>query len=564
MHPIMNSIRLALAQINPIVGDFPGNAALLIRAAMKAWEAGADVLVTPELVMSGYPAEDLVLKRHFLEDCSKAIDRLAAELPSGLTVVVGTPLAGANGKARNAAVVLRGGKRLAVYVKQVLPNFGVFDEQRVFEPGGTRLLLRAGDGLLAVHICEDGWHTGLCPATQLDGLGVGAVLNLSASPYHRGKHDLRREIFHKLAARVGAPVALCNLVGGQDELVFDGGSFVIGVDGVVTACARMFEEDLLVADLCLRPAAQHPADAVEIPLRAHAPLAPRVEAPLDAGAEVYAALVTGLRDYVGKNRFKHVVVGLSGGIDSALVAAVAVDALGADRVTGVTMPSKYSSGETRSDAELVARNLGIEFREIPIRGLYDAYVAELSPQWPGRAPDVTEENLQARIRGNILMALSNKFGWLVLTTGNKSETAVGYCTLYGDMAGGFAVIKDVPKTLVFDLCRWRNRSAGREIIPQTTIDRPPTAELRENQKDSDSLPEYPLLDAILERCVELDQGLDEIAAAGFDRAVAARVLRLVDLAEYKRRQAAPGVKITPKAFGRDRRIPITHRYQENP
>ena len=564
MPPLMNTVRLAMAQINPIVGDFSGNSALIRAAAAKAWEAGADVLVTPELVMSGYPPEDLVLKRHFLEDCAEALDRLAAELPAELTVLVGAPIAGTNGKARNAAVVLRGGRRMGTYVKQVLPNFGVFDEQRVFEPGNAPLLLRAGEALLAVHICEDGWHTDRAPATQLDRLGVSAVINLSASPYHRGKHDLRRDIFHKLAARVGAPVALCNLVGGQDELVFDGGSFVIGVDGVVSARAHMFADDLLMADLPLQPAAAVLADAIEIALRPRAALAPRVEAPLDAETEVNAALVTGIRDYVGNNRFQHVVVGLYGGIDSALVAALAVDALGADRVTGVTMPSKYSSGETRSDAELVARNLGIEFREIPIRGLYDAYVAELSPQWPGRAADVTEENLQARIRGNILMALSNKFGWLVLTTGNKSETAVGYCTLYGDMAGGFAVIKDVPKTLVFDLCRWRNRSAGREIVPQTTIDRPPTAELRENQKDSDSLPEYPLLDAILERCVEQDQGLDEISAAGFDRAVVARVLRLVDLAEYKRRQAAPGVKITPKAFGRDRRIPITHRYKETP
>jgi predicted amidohydrolase len=308
MPPLMNTVRLAMAQINPVVGDFSGNSALIRAAAAKAWEAGADVLVTPELVMSGYPPEDLVLKRHFLEDCAEALDRLAAELPAELTVLVGAPIAGANGKARNAAVVLRGGRHMGTYVKQVLPNFGVFDEQRVFEPGNAPLLLRAGEALLAVHICEDGWHADRSPATQLDGLGVSAVINLSASPYHRGKHDLRRGIFHKLAARVGAPVALCNLVGGQDELVFDGGSFVIGVDGVVSARAHMFADDLLIADLPL--------------------------------AEVYAALVTGLRDYVDKNRFPARVVVVSGGIDSALVAALAVDALGADRVTGVTMPSQ--------------------------------------------------------------------------------------------------------------------------------------------------------------------------------------------------------------------------------
>jgi NAD+ synthase (glutamine-hydrolysing) len=395
------------------------------------------------------------------------------------------------------------------------------------------------------------------------------LVNLSASPYHRGKALQRQSILRRAAAAVDAPVLYCNLVGGQDELVFDGTSLAVAPDGTLLARAKAFEEDLLFVEVPMRlrgDEASHPeCETVTVdwsPATVTPPPVPRFEPLPDEAAEVYAALVLGLKDYVNKNGFRRCVVALSGGIDSAIVATIAVDALGPDRVAGVTMPSRFSSAETRGDAEMLAHNLGIEFHSIPIEGFFGAFLKDLDPVWTGRPPDITEENLQARIRGVTIMALSNKFGWLVLSTGNKSEIATGYCTLYGDMAGGYALIKDVPKTLVFDLARWRNTQGPAPVIPPSTIERPPSAELRPDQRDTDSLPPYDVLDPILERYVEQDQSFDRIVAGGFDPAIVRRVIRLVDTSEYKRRQGAPGVKITPRSFGRDRRMPITNLYRE--
>ncbi|HOW97511.1 MAG TPA: NAD+ synthase, partial [Kiritimatiellia bacterium] len=537
----------------------------------EAAAGGASLVVFPELSLSGYPPEDLVLKRHFLEDCEAQIRRLAGELPPETVVIAGCPRA-AGEKAANTAVVFHGGREAACYRKMVLPNYGVFDEKRVFEAGDRAFFLDL-DGLrIGVHICEDSWDLDEAAARLLRDQGLDALVNLSASPYHRGKLALRENVLREAARQLGCPVLYANLVGGQDELVFDGASLALSRDGVLLARARQFEEDVLLVTVAgeVGRRGPPPAPSQVFSLGIRSSVAPRqastsaarVEPALEDPAEVYAALKLGLRDYVDKNGFGKVVVALSGGIDSALVATLASDALGPDRVKGVTMPSQYSSAETLGDAGLLARNLGIELFTLPIRRLYETYVEELAPAFGARPPDVTEENLQARIRGNLVMALSNKFGWLVLTTGNKSELATGYCTLYGDMVGGFAVIKDVPKTLVFELARWRNRPPGKAPIPPSTIGRAPSAELRPNQKDADSLPPYDLLDAILERYVELDESVPAIVAAGFEPATARRVARLVDRSEYKRRQGAPGIKITPKAFGRDRRMPITNLYDE--
>ena len=547
-------VRITLAQINSTVGALRANAELIVQQADKASKEGADLVAFPELALSGYPPEDLVLKPHFLQDVESELARLARELPPAATVVVGAPRH-LDGHTYNTAVVFRGGREIATYSKMLLPNYGVFDEKRVFAAGQKPVVIEVCGRRIGLHICEDSWFVEEAPCQLMAKAGVDAVLNISASPYHRGKQAVRERILGRAANHMGAPLFYCNLVGGQDELVFDGGSLVMGHAGLL-ARARQFEVDRLRVELPTTEARSSNVwknDSGDLPTSGKT---------FSALAEVYAALVLGLRDYTTKNGFKGVVLGISGGIDSALVAALAVDALGAERVTGITMPSKFSSGETLGDAHLVAKNLGIRLYEVPIKALHEQYLTELSPLWPGRGPDTTEENLQARIRGNIVMALSNKFGWLVLTTGNKSELATGYCTLYGDMAGGFAVIKDVPKTLVFELARWRNLEAGRELIPVSTIERPPTAELRANQKDQDSLPPYEILDAILERYVERDESSDTIIAAGFDAATVRRVIRLVDLNEYKRRQGAPGVKITPKSFGRDRRLPITNRYGE--
>jgi NAD+ synthase (glutamine-hydrolysing) len=533
--------------MNATVGALEYNRVRAGEFCKQAAERGIELLIFPELVVSGYPPEDLIIKRHFVADCMNQIHCLATEVPASLHVLIGCPWVADQDdlerKPANAAVHLHEGRIAEVYEKMLLPNYGVFDEKRVFSPGVSPWILEIGNRRIAVHVCEDSWWTDRGPALLQKGESLDAIVNLSASPYHDDKLQAREDILRKTALTLHAPLIYANLVGGQDELVFDGASFVISADGTLAGRAPQFEEALFMVDLD------------RLGSTTTAPALGNLE-------EVYCALKTGLRDYVNKNRFERVIVALSGGIDSALVAALASDALGSERVVGLTMPSQYSSVETRSDAEALACNLGIEFLEVPIRGLFDDYLKELSPYWPDRPADTTEENLQARIRGSIVMAFSNKFGWLVLTTGNKSEIAVGYCTLYGDMVGGFAVIKDVPKTLVFALCRWRNEVSDTAVIPESTITRPPSAELRSDQKDTDTLPPYEILDEILEMYVEKDMAAEEIAQQGFDTDLVLRVIRMVDVNEYKRRQAAPGIKITPKAFGRDRRLPITNQYRD--
>jgi NAD+ synthase (glutamine-hydrolysing) len=570
--------RIALAQINSTVGDLAGNEAKIADGIARAREAGADLVAFPELAVTGYPPEDLLLKPSFVAANLKAIERIAG-LTRGITAIVG--FVDRDTDLHNAAAVLHDGELAAVYHKIYLPNYGVFDEDRYFGGGDLPLILDLGEVTAGVSICEDIWY----PSGPLDPqalAGAQLAINISASPYHAGKGTARERMLATRAADSVIFVAFCNLVGGQDELIFDGGSAIFDERGDVVARGRQFGEDLVVADLDLaavfrqrlhdprrrKEQALQPEEAVEwVPLTsipsgekplAVAPVQPRLE-PV---AEVLQALVAGTHDYVRKNGFREVVIALSGGIDSALVAAVAVEALGRENVVGVFMPTRYSSDESCEDAAQLAENLGIRFLTVPIDDVFQAYLDTLAEPFAGRKPDSAEENIQARIRGNILMALSNKFGWLVLTTGNKSELSVGYCTLYGDMAGGYAVIKDVPKMLVYDLARHINAQASRPVIPQRTIDKAPTAELRPNQKDEDSLPPYRLLDPILHAYVEEDLSLEEIVALGHDPAMVADVLRRVDWAEYKRRQAAPGPRITSRAFGRDRRLPITNRYRE--
>jgi NAD+ synthase (glutamine-hydrolysing) len=570
-------MRIALGQLNAVVGDIAGNEER-IRARMRdAREAGAQLVLFPELAVTGYPPEDLLLKEHFLADARAAVERLAAD-SAGFVAVVGFPERAED--VYNAAAVLADGDVQAVYRKVNLPNYGVFDEVRYFQrgPGGAMLDI---DGVkVGLTICEDIWQPG--PPLSDEALaGARLIVNISASPYHAGKGLQRERMVAQRARDNLAAVAFCALVGGQDELVFDGHSFVVDHDGEVVARAPQFAEDLLLATVDveaagsarLRDTRQRPAAREMRPQVAHlGSLATVATAPgptpggavaqlLDRDAEVYAALVLGTRDYVTKNGFGHVVLGLSGGIDSTLVALVAVDALGADRVTCVTMPSPYSSEGTLADARALARNLGTELLELPIGDAMHGYDELLCDVFAGREADITEENLQARIRGNLLMALSNKFGWLVLTTGNKSEMSVGYSTLYGDSAGGFAVIKDCPKLLVYRLVAERARRDGTSPVPESIVTRAPSAELRPGQRDEDSLPPYEVLDAILQGYVEEDLGREQLLARGLPAADVERVIRLVDLAEYKRRQQPPGIKVTSKAFGRDRRLPITNRYR---
>jgi len=570
----MSPFSIVLAQINPTVGALEHNADMIIAGTRAAASDGADVVVFPELSLSGYPPEDLVLKRHFLEDVEVQLARIAAAVSPELTVLVGAPVWN-NGHVYNAAVVMQQGSAAQRYFKMSLPNYGVFDEKRVFAEGTKAMVVEIRGKRLALHICEDSWSVENPAVLQLEQLKADVLINLSASPYHRGKMNVRKEILSRTARHLGIPLLYCNLVGGQDELVFDGGSLAIDKAGNVVARAALFKEDTLRVELPItasHSSALHVANMhlggtsyasppSEIPTIGKT--AGHIVQPLESVGDVYQALCLGLRDYVNKNGFGRTVIAISGGIDSALVAAIAVDALGSDRVIGVTMPSRFSSSGTYGDAQELGKRLGIEFYDVPIKRIHDLYLDELQPLWPGKLPDTTEENLQARIRGNIIMALSNKFGWLVLTTGNKSEMATGYCTLYGDMAGGLAAIKDVPKTLVFELSRWRNeQSPGAPPIPESIIDRPPSAELRPDQKDEDSLPPYAVLDPIIERYVERDMSASAIAGDGFDPAVVARVIKLIDGNEYKRRQGPPGIKITPKAFGRDRRLPITNLYSE--
>jgi len=547
-------MKTALIQLNPTVGALEENASRIIADAQGAAKTGAQLIVFPELALCGYPPEDLILRPQFIQDCDKQLQRLADKLPKPVYTVVGAPVTDGTGR-YNAAVVFHQGKVVGIYRKMLLPNYGVFDEKRVFDAGHEAFTFDAFGVKVGIHICEDSWVTDGAACTALAAKKPELVINLSASPYHRGKRLERENVFSTAARRLNAPLLFCNQVGGQDELVFDGGSAAFDADGNVTARAPLFQEcTLMTSPGSLGEFA--PPSSIESSGRATSPAEPNLLNPL---GEVYEALKLGLRDYVEKNGFKKTVVAVSGGIDSALVLTLAVDALGADRVAAVTMPSQYSSNETLSDAGLIAANLGVEFHTIPIFPIFGKFTDELSKVWKSDEPGLAEENLQARIRGTLIMAMSNKNGWLVLTTGNKSEFATGYCTLYGDMAGGFAVIKDVPKTLVFDLCRWRNRQGV--VIPPSTIERPPTAELRPDQKDSDSLPPYDVLDPILEAYVEKDMGIAAMIAAGFDEAAVRKAVRLVDLSEYKRRQGPPGIKITPKAFGRDRRMPITNRYR---
>lgn len=558
----MKHLRTALAQINTTVGDFDGNVARCLESVRRAAGLGADLVVFPELALTGYPPEDLLLRPGFLRRGMQALDGFARNV-TDICAVIGFADADERG-VYNAAAVISGGGVCCVYHKMFLPNYGVFDEKRYFSAGDTPLSFFLGNVSVGLTICEDIWvedgpHRELGLARHTD-----VIVNISASPFHAGKIREREELLRKRSVAVNTPIVYVNLVGGQDELVFDGGSLAFDCAGNRILRAESFEEELAVLDLDFGDApVADPLACVHIPKTnpvPRAPVTPPMHPELGEEEEILGALVTGTRDYLRKSGFTQAVIGLSGGIDSALVAAVAVHALGRENVIGVTMPSMYTSEGTYADAGLLAENLGIRFIELPIREPFDAFLSTLGDVFRETARDVTEENIQARIRGTLLMALSNKFGWLVLTTGNKSETATGYCTLYGDMAGGFAVIKDVPKTMVYRICRLINDEAGREIIPGSIITRPPTAELRPDQKDADSLPPYDILDPIVKLYVEDDFGVADIAARGFDPETVRRVVRLCDMSEYKRRQAPPGVKITPRAFGRDRRLPLTNRF----
>ncbi len=572
----MRRIRVGLAQINPTVGAIEANARLVLDWMERARAAGCDLVAFPELALTGYPPEDLLFKTAFIEANLRALADVARQ-SRGITAVVG--YVDKRDDIFNAAAVLHDGAQVGTYHKQYLPNYGVFDENRYFQSGTEAPVFAVGDTVLAANICEDIWYpTG--PTTLQALAGAELVVTINASPYHAGKAQFREKMLATRAADDLVCLAFVNTVGGQDELVFDGQSFIFNEKGERIARGRAFEEDLVVADLDLdeifrarlhdsrrrkeklRAAEPTRISLPSLPLREKPkPPAHEIQA-LEPVEEIYQALVLGTRDYVTKIGYKHVVIGLSGGIDSALVAAIAVDALGAANVTGVTMPSPFSSLGTRRDAARLAKNLGIDMLRVPITGVLKAYKRALAAAFKGLKEDVTEENLQARIRGNYLMALSNKFGWLVLNTGNKSEIAVGYTTLYGDMAGGFAVIKDCPKTLVYKLSEHANARARRELIPETVFTRPPSAELRPDQTDQDTLPPYAELDAILECYVEGDQGVADIVARGFDAQTVKRVIAMVDRNEYKRRQGAIGIKITPRAFGKDWRLPIVNKFRE--
>jgi NAD+ synthase (glutamine-hydrolysing) len=582
MPPGQDLLRVALAQINPTVGDVDGNAAKIAERIAAAREQGAALVVFPELALTGYPPEDLLLKTSFLERAAAALEELAAQTRE-IVALVGFP-EGAD-DVYNSAAVLAGGEVAAVYRKMYLPNYGVFDEQRYFQSGAEAGIFELNGTPIGVTVCEDIWEPG--PPAMTEALaGAQVIVNLSASPYRIGYGHGRERMLVQRAVDNLAAVVFVNTVGGQDELVFDGHSLAVDQDGRILARCPQFEESLTLCTIDPRQVSsarlrdtrhranvrrQRRATPVAEPPAVHLAslvvdgagetVGGTVAPLLDHEEEVYAALRTGLRDYVDKNGFEQVVIALSGGIDSALVALVAVDALGPERVTCVSMPSPYSSEGTRADARAIAENLGVDFREIAIADAMEAYDAMLAGEFAGREPDIAEENIQARIRGNVVMALSNKFGWLVLATGNKSELSVGYATLYGDMAGGFAVIKDVFKGLVYRLVRWRNEQASRELVPGSVLERPPSAELRHEQLDEDSLPPYEILDAILAGYVEEDLDAVELVRRGLPADEVERVIRMVDRAEYKRRQAPPGIKVSTKAFGRDRRLPITNRFE---
>jgi NAD+ synthase (glutamine-hydrolysing) len=576
----MRICRLGLAQINTTVGDIDGNVALIVTRIQQAREARCTIVAFPELAITGYPPEDLVLRREFCTASKEAVARLLPET-KGIIAIVGF-VDWEGGDAYNGAAILADGEWVDTYHKRRLPNYGVFDEQRYFASGRRLPIYRAGGFTFAVNICEDIWYPGL-PLDAMALAGAELCININGSPYHRGKIGERSRMIATRAADNLIAVAYMNAIGGQDELVFDGGSLVYDAEGQLIARAAQLEEELLVVDIDLDEVEQRRlhdprrrmereergvdsvVEEVELPFAVKLPKVTKLKrsvAPLLGDeAEVWKALVVATRDYLVKTGWGKVVIGLSGGIDSSVVAAIAVDAIGAANVVGVSMPSRYSSDHSRTDAEALARNLGIRCLSIPIEPAHAAMLEMLADAFEGTESGTAEENLQARQRGNVIMSLSNKFRWIALTTGNKSEMATGYATLYGDMAGGYAVIKDVPKTLVYRLAKWRNAEAGRDLIPDAVITKPPSAELKPGQLDQDSLPPYEILDAILEAYVEDDRTCDEIVAMGYEVETVKRVIGMVDRNEYKRRQAPPGVKITPRAFGRDRRLPLASRWR---
>jgi len=580
----MRKLLVALAQINVTVGDLEGNTQKIIEGIRRAREVGADLVAFPEQAVPGYPAEDLLLKPSFIKANRQCLDRIVAEC-RGMTAIVG--FADSDGDIYNAAAIIHDGTLRGIYHKWYLPNYGVFDENRYFQAGvGTPVFVVNGIAM-GVSICEDIWYPSGPAENQAMTGDAEILINISASPYHAGKGKIRARMLATRAYDTVAIVVFNNLVGGQDELIFDGNSMIFNERGELVARGKAFEEDFVVADLDADAVFRHRLHdprrrkekyALQLQgrqvervvlsekeaARSKPALEPRpLEPPLDPIDEIYQALVLGTRDYVRKNGFEKVVIGLSGGIDSSLTAAIAVDALGKSNVVGVAMPTRYSTQEGLEDAEGLAKNLGVRYMVIPIDSVFQSYLDTLKEPFAGQKPDVTEENIQARIRGTLLMALSNKFGWLVLTTGNKSEVSVGYCTLYGDTAGGFNVLKDIPKTLVYKLAERKNQRDGREVIPPRVLTKPPSAELRPNQTDQDTLPPYEILDPILQAYVEEDKSTQEILASGdFDPQVLRRVISMVDSNEYKRRQAPPGIKITPRAFGKDRRLPITNRFRE--
>ena len=571
-------MRVALAQINTTVGDVWGNVEKAADALKRATDAGAELVALPELTIPGYPPEDLLMRPTFIKDNLRALEEFAGKVPEGVVATIG--FVDLEADLYNACAVVSGGEILHRYHKHYLPNYGVFDENRYFREGAGAPILRLDGALVGVSVCEDIWYPG-GPAREQALGGASVLLNISASPYHRRKGAFRERMLGVRASDYGCYVLFCNLVGGQDELVFDGHSVVFDPEGRLISRAKQFEEDLLLVDLYTEEALiqrlhesrprkenpERPPELVDVPgyQEKAGPAqseAPRVEPLLKEEGEVFEALVLGLRDYFEKNGFSRAVLGLSGGVDSSFCAVVAARALGPQNVTGILMPSRYTSEASNTDALAIAKNLGIDTKLIPIGPVFDAYREILEEPFKGLPEDVTEENLQARIRGNIVMAFSNKFGWIALATGNKSEMSVGYATLYGDMAGGFAVIKDVPKSLVYRICRYVNETEGREIVPDSVLTKEPSAELRPGQRDVDSLPSYEILDPILEAYIEEDKGVGEIVASGYDEEDVRRVIKLVDAAEYKRRQAPIGIKVTSRAFGRDRRMPMTNRYSE--
>jgi NAD+ synthase (glutamine-hydrolysing) len=576
----MRTLRIGLCQINTTVGDIEGNTRKILKYIAKGKKMGVDLLAFPEMAVTGYPPEDLLLMTKFIEANLKAVNKIAKATAS-ITVIIG--FVNKDGDIFNSAALLHNGKMIDVYSKMYLPNYGVFDEFRYFQEGKENFIFNLRSTPIGLSICEDLWYPGDPVRTQTLYGGAELIINISSSPYHAGKTIFREKLISTRASDNVAIVAYCNLVGGQDELVFDGGSMIYDQKGELVVRGKQFEEDLVLADLDMEAVfrmrlhdprirreklAEEEKGIKKIVLPCHhhsvrkkSPLPTRESIPLDRLSEIYHALVLGTGDYIRKNGFQRVLIGLSGGIDSALTAAVATDALGRTGVVGVAMPSQYSSKESLEDAKLLAKNLGFQCLTIPITEVFQTYLNTLSLSFKGLKPDVAEENIQARIRGNILMALSNKFGWLVLTTGNKSEMSVGYCTLYGDMAGGYAVLKDVPKTLVYELTKFRNTKEGKGIIPKRVFSKPPSAELRPNQKDEDSLPPYSTLDPILQAYVEEDKGVEEIVKMGFKEKMIKEVIQMVDRNEYKRRQSPPGVKITHRALGKDRRLPVTNKYR---